>query len=98
MTQQAAYICKCSDAQLNNVGCDCAAGHFKIVEVDIQQVENGSFSLTFNGKMRGDAVKFSKSEAYRAAAAWDGKETGEWCGNIWQPVVYRCAWGAGVKA
>jgi hypothetical protein len=94
----AAYICTCTKSQLSNVGCDCAADHFKVVEVDIMKLESGLYTLTFGGFPRGDAAKFDYRDARTAAASWDGKENGEWRGSTWQPIVYRCAWGAGRAA
>ena len=91
----AAYICTCSKAQLDAVGCDCKADRFRVIEVGIVQLENGLYVLTFDGQMRGDAAKFDYREARIAAASWDGKESGYWKGSDWIDTVYRCAWGAG---
>lgn len=90
----AAYVCTCSAEQRHRVGCDCGADRFKVIDVDMRRLDSGLFALTFDGKIRGDAAKFSRREAYQAAAAWDGKESGEWKGSEWVPTVYRCAWGA----
>lgn len=96
--EKAAYICTCSEDQLEKVGCDCRASYFAVVEVDTIQLENGQYVLTFDNKPRGDAAKFTFREAYIAAAAWDGKENGKWEGSKWVDIVYRCKWGAGRKA
>lgn len=65
----------------------------KTVEVNIRQLESGLYVLTFDGAMRGDAAKFDYREARIAAAAWDGKENGDWENGEWVPFTYICPWG-----
>jgi len=63
------------------------------VEVNIQKLDSGLYTLSFDGVIRGDGAKFDHREAKIAAASWDGKTNGDWKDGEWVEFMYVCPWG-----